>query len=288
MQSGTRGVVVVTGASTGIGRATALHLDGLGYRVYAGVRREADGEALRQAGSPRLVTIRLDVTDICSIEAAARAVSAGAGEAGLRGLVNNAGICVAGAVEFLPLEELRNQFEVNVIGQVAVTQALLPLIRRGRGRIINMGSVGGRLSMPLMGAYCASKSALEAVTDALRLELRPWKIRVSLIEPGLISTSMFERVKRRSDGLLDSLPEEARRLYDPTIEAMRAVTEEEFRSASPPEVVARVVEKALTARRPKAHYVVGRNGRLEAFVAGLPGRMRDVVLARALRLPGRR
>jgi NAD(P)-dependent dehydrogenase (short-subunit alcohol dehydrogenase family) len=285
MGAGTRGVVVVTGASTGIGRATALHLDRLGYRVHAGVRRESDGEALRQAGSQRLVTVRLDVTDICSIEAAARAVSAVSGKAGLQGLVNNAGICIAGAIEFLPPEELRNQFEVNVIGQVAVTQAFLPLIRQGRGRIINMGSVGGRLSMPLMGAYCASKAALEAVTDTLRVELQPWKIRVSLIEPGIISTSMFERVRRRSDSLLERIPEEARRLYDPTIEAMRAVTQEEFRLASRPEVVARVVEKALTARRPKAHYLVGRNGRLEALVASLPDRLRDVVLTRALRLP---
>lgn len=288
-QTASRGAVVVTGASTGIGRATAFHLDELGFRVYAGVRRESDSEDLIRASSNRLVPFYLDVTDAISVRSAADAVAAKVGDAGLQGLVNNAGICMAGALEFLPVDDLRKQFEVNVMGSVAVTQAFLPLIRRGRGHIINIGSVGGRLAVPFLGAYCASKTALEVVTDALRIELQPWKIRLSLVEPGLISTPMFEKVQRQGGMLLADLPENMRRLYDSDIESFRAATKEQFKAASPPEVVARVVGKALTARRPKTHYVVGRNGRAEAFIARfLPGHMRDAVLGWALGLSKRR
>jgi NAD(P)-dependent dehydrogenase (short-subunit alcohol dehydrogenase family) len=278
--------VVVTGASTGIGRATALHLDNSGFHVFAGVRRASDAEALGRVGSGRLVPLRIDVTDVDSIQAAAETVFAQVSGDGLRGLVNNAGIGVAGALEFLPLAELRRQFEVNVVGPVGVSQAFLPQIRKARGRIINVGSIGGRLPMPLLGAYCASKAALKALTDSMRLELRPWRVWVSLVEPGIIATPMFERARDQADLMLRDVPNDMRRLYQPCIDAVRRAVLEQVNAASAPEVVARVVGQALTARRPRTSYVVGRHGRLEALIAALlPDRMRDAVIARALRLP---
>src|SRR5258708_33287478 len=180
--------VVATGASTGIGEACALRLDRRGFHVFAGVRREVDGGALKQKASGRLTPILLDVTDASSIKSAAAAVAASLDEEGLSGLVNNAGIAIAGPLEFLPIDELRRQFEVNVIGQIAVTQAFLPLLRKGHGRIVNMGSISGRLAFPLLGPYAASKFALRALTTALRMELRPWGIPVSIIEPSGIAT----------------------------------------------------------------------------------------------------
>ena len=175
------GAVVVTGASSGIGRACALHLAALGLQVFAGVRRAEDGAALQAASSARLTPMLLDVADETSIRAATDTITAAVGEAGLAGLVNNAGIGVAGPLEFLPLAEFRTQLEVNVTGQLAVTQALLPLLRQGRGRIVNMGSIGGRIAAPFVGPYSASKFALEALTDALRMELRPWGLHVAIV-----------------------------------------------------------------------------------------------------------
>ena len=156
------GSIVLTGASTGIGEACALHFDKKGYRVFAGVRNEADGRKLKANASDRLTPVLLDVTDQQSIDAAAQSI----GRIEISGLINNAGIAVSGPIEMVPLDLFRRQFEVNVIGTVAVTQAFLPLLRQGRGRIVNIGSVAGRSALPLMGAYGASKCALEAITDA--------------------------------------------------------------------------------------------------------------------------
>lgn len=264
----------------------AIHLSRIGFRVYAGVRRDCDGAALRRTGLEQLVPIYLDVTDLGSILVAAQRVATEMGPAGLHALVNNAGIAVAAALEFLPLEELRRQFEVNIVGSVAVTQAFLPHIRCGHGRIVNMGSVGGRLPIPLLGAYCASKAALSALTDSLRVELQPWRIFVSVIEPGVIATPMVDKVRRQADVLLSQIPEEVRGLYEPSIKAVRNAVEKQFATASSPDVVARIVGRVLTANRPKARYVVGRNGRLEAFIAAcLPVGIRDALLTWALMRP---
>jgi NAD(P)-dependent dehydrogenase (short-subunit alcohol dehydrogenase family) len=188
--------VVITGASTGIGAACALHLDRIGFRVFAGVRRRQDGERLRSVSSPDLIPLQLDVTDRNSLRDAQQRVAEEIGESRLVGLINNAGIAVASPLEAVPIEDLRRQLEVNVVGQVAVTQVFLPLLRAGQGRIINMGSIAGRATMPLMGPYSASKYALEAITDALRLELQPWGIHVAIIEPGAIATPIWEKSRR--------------------------------------------------------------------------------------------
>ncbi len=193
------GAVLITGASTGIGRATALRLDAAGWRVLAGVRREEDAAALRAAGSERLSPLLLDVCEPEQIAAAA--VVAAADPDGLAGLVNNAGVAIPGPLETLPIEELRRQVEVNLIAQVAVTQAMAPAIRRAGGRIVFLSSIGGRVAFPFTGAYHAAKFGIEAVGDVFRQELRPWGIRVAIVEPGSIDTPIWERGQRAADGI---------------------------------------------------------------------------------------
>ncbi|MBD0258621.1 MAG: SDR family oxidoreductase [Cytophagales bacterium] len=277
--------VLITGASTGIGAACALALDKRGYRVFAGVRRAADGEALRQHASPNVRPLLLDVTDAASIAEAARLLQSESGDA-LAGLVNNAGIAVAGPLEFVSPERLRQQFEVNVVGVLALTQALLPLLRKGPGRIVNISSVSGRLASPFVGPYCASKFALEALSDSLRVELSPWRIPVSVVEPGVINTPIWQKSLASNAGILDAMPAESQALYGREVAAMQAFA----RSAKglEPEAVARVVTRALTAVRPKTRYVVGVDARLGVLLSRLPDRMRDWVLLNRLRQLGKR
>ncbi len=285
--NGTR-AVVITGASTGIGEACALRFDKLEFRVFAGVRKEADGERLQRQTSDRLSPVFLDVTDEASIASAAEAVVAAVGDAGLAGLVNNAGITIPGPLEFLPIEDLRLQIEVNLIGQIAVTQAFLPLLRQGKGRIVNMGSVGGRMATPFIGAYCASKFALEGATDSLRQELRPWGISVSIVEPGSIATPIWEKGVAAAEKLNEKLPQRAHDLYDTAVAAMRHAVDKRTGAGIPPDEVAKAVEHALTAKRPKTRYLVGLDARLPAvFAKILPDRVRDGMVARAMGLPSK-
>lgn len=279
------GAVVITGASTGIGAACALTLDRRGFQVFAGVRRVEDGDRLRQQSSARLSPLRLDVTDPASIRVATETVQSLVGQAGLAGLINNAGIAVAGPLEAVPMADLRRQFDVNVIGPAAVTQAFLPLLRRGRGRIVNMGSIAGRATMPLMGPYSASKHALEAMTDALRLELLPWGIRVSIIEPGAIATPIWEKSNQDAAALEAASPDMAR-LYAGAVAAVKKVVAEAARRAIAPDAVVGAVVHALTASRPKTRYVVGWDAKIRALMAQwLPDRVADAVLIAALKLP---
>lgn len=280
------GTVVITGASTGIGEACALHLDKLGFRVFAGVRKQADGEALKGRASERLTPVPLDVTDERTITAAVETVARAAGDTGLAGLVNNAGIAVAGMLEFMPLAALRHQLEVNVLGPIAVTQAFLPLLRKGPGRVVNIGSNSGLLSTPFLGAYCASKFALEALTDALRLELRPWGIKVSIIEPGSIQTPIWEKSSAAAKQLLEGLPRQAHELYGEAIEAVRKAAAKSAAAAIPAAAVARAVTHALTAKHPKTRYRVGTDATFQALLARyVPDRLRDALVARYLGIP---
>ena len=276
------GAVVVTGASSGIGRACALHLAALGFQVFAGVRRAEDGAALRAASSDRLTPVLLDVADETSIRAATETITAAAGASGLAGLVNNAGIGVGGPLEFLPPAEFRTQLEVNVTGQLAVTQALLPLLRQGRGRIVNMGSIGGRIASPFVGPYSASKFALEALTDALRMELQPWGLHVAIVEPGTVATPIWEKSVARADRLMRALPPQAQTLYGAAFTAMRAGAERtgKERLGVSPEVVARAVAHALTAGKPKTRYLVGWDARIAVLFTLVPDRLRDRVILR--------
>jgi NAD(P)-dependent dehydrogenase (short-subunit alcohol dehydrogenase family) len=284
--------VLVTGASTGIGRACALRLARRGFRVFAGVRRDGDAASLRAEGVPGVEPVRLDVTDEASIAAMRRTLEDAAGEAGLAGVVNNAGIAVAGMLEFLPLADLRRQLEVNVVGLVAVTQACLPLLRRrgegGRrlpGRVVLVGSSSGYLATPVTGAYAASKFAVEAIADALRMELRPWQIPVALVQPGAIATPIWDKSNADADARLASLPEEGRRLYAPLIESAKKAVGERAGTAISADTVAQAVEHALTSSSPRTRYRVGMDARLQLVLARLlPDRLRDRVLSRFLQL----
>ncbi|HUF52832.1 MAG TPA: SDR family oxidoreductase [Dehalococcoidia bacterium] len=283
-----RGYVVVTGSSTGIGRATALRLARRRFRVFAGVRLKKDAKPLTDAAGDRIIPLKMDVTKPEMIAECAAEVREVVGESGLAGLVNNAGISVPGPIEFLPLEELRRQLEVNVIGQVAVTQAFLPLLREGGGRIVFVGSIGGKVASPFVGAYNASKFALEAITDSLRVELRPWGIEVAIVEPGSVDTPIWEKVLAEADEIEARLPDEARELYGEAMDAMRAALREIAAGGIPPEEVARAISHALTSRRPKTRYLVGTSARVQSALAKVvPDRLRDRIIMRRVGLTDR-
>ncbi len=275
--------VLVTGASTGIGRATALRLDSAGWRVFAGVRREVDVEALVQVGSDRLVPLMLDVTDPAQIAAARGSIAAELEGRGLDGLVNNAGVAILGPLETLPIEDFRRQVEVNLTGQVAVTQAMLGCIRQARGRIVFISSIGGRIAFPLTGAYHASKFGVEAVGDVFRQELRPWGISVSIVEPGSIDTPIWERGEREADRIAERAHPDQGDLYGKAIASYRRVAKRLAERGIAPEKVAETVEHALIASRPHSRYLVGLDARIQARLKVLiPTPTFDWVLARVM------
>jgi NAD(P)-dependent dehydrogenase (short-subunit alcohol dehydrogenase family) len=264
-------LAVVTGASSGIGRACATHLAGLGFHVLAGVRNEADAP-------PGLEPLVLDVTSEADVAAAAERVGAELGA-----LVNNAGVAIMGPVEGVPVEDWRLQMEVNLIGQIAVTRALLPALIRARGRIVNVSSIGGRVTMPLFGPYSASKFALEAVTDALRRELHTSGVKVTAIEPGAIATPIWDKGLDDAQRRLDAMPGDVPARYERLIAAVRGSAARMGREGLPPEQVAEAVGRAVTAERPRARYVVGRRAQVQAALARLlPDRAFDALIRRAL------
>jgi len=284
----TKGAVLVTGASTGIGRAIAIDLDRNGYRVFAGVRKQEDADSLRAEASERLAPVTLDVTDEDQISAARDQVEAETGEAGLAALVNNAGIGTGGAIEGLPLEEFRRALDVNLTGQLAVTQAFLPLIRRGRGRVFFMSSIGGRVVTPFMSPYHASKFGLEAVADSLRRELKPWGLEVIVIEPGDISTPIWRKGEAYVERLNQRTPPEVARRYAPQIERMTELLREADERGIPAEKVAITVRGALEADRPRTRYLVGTDARIMAWASRLlPDRVFDRVVLRTMKLPSK-
>jgi NAD(P)-dependent dehydrogenase (short-subunit alcohol dehydrogenase family) len=271
------GTVLITGASTGIGEATAHHLKELGFDAVGAVRRPEDAERLRSAG---LRTVTLDVTDPESIAAAGTAL----GDGPLAGLVNNAGVAVAGPLEFLPLEQLRRQLEVNLIGQVAVIQRFLAPLRAGRGRIVNVSSIGGRVALPLLGAYNMSKFGLEGMSDSLRRELRSHGVDVVLVEPGGVKTPIWNKAEELADDMLEDIPPEAETLYGKLIEAVRTGTRRiATDTGSEPIAVAEVIGEALSADRPRTRYLVGRDAKMRAVMSRvLPDRVMDRMISRAL------
>jgi NAD(P)-dependent dehydrogenase (short-subunit alcohol dehydrogenase family) len=280
-----RGFVVVTGTSTGIGAATVLHLAENGFHVFAGVRSAEDGETVKALATDAVTPLILDVTDESAIAAAANTVAEIAGDRGLAGLVNNAGIAKPAPIEYQPMADFREQLEVNLFGPVAMVQAFLPLIRRGRGRIVNVGSVGGMLVLPLNGAYSASKFGIRAVTDALRLELRQWKIHVSLIEVAPVQTAIFGKTYAELDALEQKLGEAEYGLYEEQIAAVRKSTEKAAESADPPLVIAKAIAEALISDKPDTKYLAGHGGKGIAVAAALPDGARDRALVHELGLP---
>ena len=276
--------VLITGSSTGIGRATALHLDQRGWTVYAGVRKGSDGESLRKDASDRLCTLDLDVTDSDSIEAAISAIREDG--SGLDALVNNAGISVNAPLEFIQMSELRRQFDVNFFGVVAMTQAALPLLRETSGRIVHIGSIGGRQAAPLLGPYAATKHAIEAIGEAQRRELSPWGIEVVVVEPGAIATPIWGKAHEASAERRPSISSRELELYGTAVDALTAAAKQMEQRAVGPEEVAKVVEKALTLPRPRPRYLVGKDAKLQAWMVRLlPDRWRDAVTFRVMKYP---
>lgn len=266
---------LVTGAGRGIGEAITLRLARAGWTVFAGVRDDASRERLA-AVDGAITPIRLDITDDEHVQALPDQLPDR-----LDALVNNAGIGVLGPVEAVSLADLRRQLDVNVVGQVAVTQAVLPRLRTARGRIVFISSTGGRMAIPLEGAYCASKFALEGLADTLRLELSPWHVAVSVVEPGPTDTGSWRGVRTMIDDMDRRMSPAHRHLYSRHTAGLRSVVTRLGSRAAPPDAVARVVERALTARHPRARYLAGADAHvMMAMSAVLPTRVGDAVGAR--------
>lgn len=250
--------VFITGASTGIGRDAALRMSRRGWVTFGGVRTDADAESLISASDGLITPIRCDVTDADQIAAAADQVLSVTGGS-LTGLVNNAGIARPGPLEILPVEDLREQLDVNVVGQLAVTQAFVDALRNEGGRIVNIGSVSGMYGAPGIGAYAMSKFALEAFTDVLRRELAPWRISVSIIQPGSIETPIWGKTIAAARPLLESVDEGQRASYEPLIAPL--VRSAATSKRTPVSRVSDAIEHALVDRRPRTRYAVGRSAR---------------------------
>jgi NAD(P)-dependent dehydrogenase (short-subunit alcohol dehydrogenase family) len=275
--------VVITGVSSGIGHATALELDRRGYRVFGGVRRTEDADALRRETSDRFTPLLLDVTDGDAITRARDEVDNALGEEPLAGVVNNAGIGSGGPIEALDVDELRRTLEVNAVAPVAVTQAFIPRLRAARGRVVNVSSVGGRVAQPFLGSYSASKFALEALSDAMRRELRPWRIHVALIEPGNVKTRIWEKGRSQVDELRASAPAEIMERYGANVARVEKLIKLAERNGVEPGKVAGVIAHALVSDRPRARYLVGVDARVQlAIEKALPTRVGDLLFAKML------
>lgn len=271
--------VLITGAGRGIGEAIALRLAGAGWTVLAGVRNDSSGDRLT-VQDDRIAPVLLDITNEAHVAALPDRLPDR-----LDALVNNAGTGVLGPVEAVSIPEFRRQFEVNLFGQVAVTQAVLPRIRAASGRIVFVSSTGGRAPVPMEGAYCASKFALEGLADVLRVELRPWHIDVSVVEPGPTDTGPWREIESMLDAMEQGMSTTHRELYAQHISGMRKLVRTLQTRTAPPDVVARVVEQALTARRPRARYVAGAQAKaMVTMNAVLPTRLNDAIGARLLGL----
>jgi len=268
--------ILVTGASKGIGRAIALDLDRRGYIVFAGVRKQTDADDLKQDTSERLYPVMVDVTESDMIASMADEIADVVGETGLNGVVNNAGLSIAGVLEHIPIEDFRYQLEVNLIGQLSVTQAVLPMIRQAKGRIINMGSAGGsRLVMPGMGAYSVSKTGLEMLTDGLRVELKQWNIDVISVLPGAVKTPIWDSGQQLIDKARENMSDEAVNDYGRILRRLEKFYVNSAEEGIEPQQVSNAVYHALTDDKPKTRYYVGSDTWRYRLLSWLPDRWVD-------------
>ena len=280
-----RQAFLITGASSGIGAACALDLSARGFKVYAGVRRSEDGERLAAEATGNLSPVLLDVTDRSQIEAVAEQIRQEQVGRGLAGLVNNAGILVSAPLEFVAPEQLRRQFEVNVFGTVAVTQIMLPLLREACGRVVTIGSIAGRAAPPYFAPYAATKHALEAITDSLRMELRHWNIQVCLIQPDAVATPIWGKLETAPEHQTAPLSQEAQSLYADDMAGMLEASQKMDHRGMAADRVVDTIRHALTTRHPKTRYPLGFRTRLAAWaVSRIPDRIRDWYMLRELGL----
>jgi NAD(P)-dependent dehydrogenase (short-subunit alcohol dehydrogenase family) len=261
--------VLVTGASSGIGRATVLRLAASGYHVFAGVRKPGDGAALAAGATSEMTPVILDVTDAQQINSAIKTIAGHVGDGGLAGLVNNAGIGVFGPLELIPIEQFRRQLEVNVTGQLAITQAALPLLRRAGGTIVMIGSIGARFTPPFIGPLAASKSTLTTMSNALRQELAPWGIHVTVVEPGSIRSEAVDKLENDARAVMNDATAEGRALYQGAFLNLVRFFAALHEKGSPPDVVAKTVERAIRASRPRSCYLSGKNAQRMAMIVRL-------------------
>ncbi len=268
--------VLVTGASGGVGRAAVLALAGRGYTVYAGIR----GPVPELAAHPDVRPVMLDVTDPVAAESAAAQIAEETD--GLHAVVNNAGIIVQGPLELVPPAELRRQFEVNVFGPSLVTAAMLPLLRAGGGRVVNVSAPTAHVAMPFMGPIGASKAALESLSDALRQELSRWAIPVSIVVPGAMDTAIFAKAEKAAAASLATAPPDRVGLYTPALEALGAAAAK--MTYAPVDAAVKAITAAVEARRPKRRYVAGRDASAALLLTRLPARTRDRLISRLLGL----
>jgi NAD(P)-dependent dehydrogenase (short-subunit alcohol dehydrogenase family) len=280
--------ILVTGASTGIGWATSLNLAEKGWRVFAAVRKEADAQKLLDASSNKVTPVIMDIVDYESVKRAKRGIEKALGGAGLDALFNNAGISVQGPLEIIPIELFEQQIRVNVFGHIFVTQTFLPLLRKAQGNIVFTSSESGKMTLPLMGPYSASKFALEAVANAFRIELRPWKVRVSLVEVQTIKTPMWEKIDTSTEKLIASLPQQAKDLYRDELKTLSVFPKWQAEMGISMKKAVRVIIRALNARSPKARYVVGYEARLLIYNFAIwPTWMMDWIASKSLILLGK-
>ncbi len=271
--------VLITGASTGIGRATALGLHAEGYRVFAGVRKEEDGRALREEASDSLTPLQLDVTDSDAVtDAVARVGEETQGK--LFGLVNNAGLSLNGPLELIPVSEIRKLFEVNVVGLLAVTRSFIPLLRKAQGRLINVSSGHGLLAIPDKSVYAASKFAVQAISDSLRLELLPFGVSVSNLVVGKVDTAVLGKILEERERLARAADPAVLELYSPLFEFFNREVKD--LPGITPEEVATVVVEAMTSQKPKAQYLVGPGARKMRNLSRLPRWLREGLMYKAL------
>lgn len=283
MGSKDMGAVVITGCSSGIGRASALHLDRLGFKVFAGIRKIEDAESICRAASASLIPLTIDITDKDSISSAVKTVTQILDGQGLAGLVNNAGATFVSPLEFMPWEDLLQQVKLNLLGHMAVTKAFLGLIRRRRGRVVNIGSIGGVQPVPFLAAYDACKAGMHAYTDSLRMELRAQGIEVVLVIPGHVATPIWGKTGGKGASSLESITGEGRAIYGPMIDAFMQTVRKMGQGGLPAKAVAEVVARGLTAAKPKTCYFIGRDARLQSFLSKIvPDRVRDALVLRAL------
>lgn len=271
--------VVISGASSGIGRATALHLDELGFRIFAGVRKETDGKALRDQASEKLTPVLLDVTDEACVAAAVSAIAEETGGT-LFGLINNAGLSLNGPLELVQISKIKELFDVNVLGLMALTKAFIPLLRRGKGRIVNVSSGHGLLAIPDKSAYAASKFAVQAVSDSLRIELRPFGVSVSNLVVGKVDTEVLSKILVERNAMVSAADPAVAGLYSPLFEFFDREVKD--LPGIPPIEVAQVIARALRSEKPKAQYLVGPGARKMKNLARLPRALRERMMYQAI------
>ena len=277
-------IIVITGSSTGIGKACALHLDKLGYKIYAGVRKQTDGDSLREEASDTLTPIILDVTDTKSIASTVSIIEKETG-GNIFGLINNAGIGRSGVLEAIPVDEIRNVMDVNVIGLMAMTKAMIPMLRKNKGRIINIGSTASFLASPGASAYAASKFAVRAITDSLRLELKPFGMSVILVAPGAVESEIWEKGAAYKNEMRKSIKPEIAKLYSTLIKFGEKLVKEIKKI--PAEEVAKSVADALASVKPKPYYIVGKDAKAGVKVARLPKSLLDWIFLKRIQKLGK-